>query len=62
MRSHSFRHLSISLVASVFAIGLASAQSTPASSSPAPNPEMQQKVADLKEAMAKNKQALAQYT
>lgn len=62
MTSHSFRHLSISLVASVFAIGLASAQSTPASSSPAPNPEMQQKVADLKEAMAKNKQALAQYT
>jgi hypothetical protein len=36
---------------------MASAQSTPA-----PNPEMQQRVADLKAAMAKNKQALAQYT
>jgi hypothetical protein len=49
--------VSISLIASLFAIGMASAQSTPA-----PNPEMQQRVADLKAAMAKNKQALAQYT
>jgi hypothetical protein len=57
MRTHSLRSVRISLIASVFAIGMASAQSTPA-----PNPEMQKRVADLKEAMAKNKQALAQYT
>jgi hypothetical protein len=57
MRTHSLRSVSISLIASLFAIGMASAQSTPA-----PNPEMQQRVADLKAAMAKNKQALAQYT
>lgn len=57
MRIHSLRYVSISLIASVFAIGMASAQSTPA-----PNPEMQKRVADLKAAMAKNKQALAQYT
>jgi hypothetical protein len=57
MRTHSLRHVNVCLIASLFAIGLASAQSAPA-----PNPEMQQKVADLKAAMAKNKQALAQYT
>lgn len=62
MRTHSLRHVSISLLASIFAIGLASAQSTPAPSAAAPNPEMQKRVADLKAAMAKNKQALAQYT
>ena len=57
MRSHSLRHVSTSLIATVIAIGTASAQSTPA-----PNPEAQTKVAAFKEALAKNKQALAQYT
>jgi len=55
MRTHSLRHVSIPLVASIFAIGAARAQS-------APNPDLQKKVAALKEALAKNKQALAQYT
>lgn len=63
MRTPSLRHVSISLLASVFAITVGAAQSTPsAPSSAASNPELQQKVADLKAAMAKNKQALAQYT
>jgi hypothetical protein len=57
MRTHSLRHVSLFVIASVLTIGAASAQSAPAA-----NPAMQQRVAELKAAMAKNKQALAQYT
>jgi hypothetical protein len=57
MRNDSHRGLSIFLMSCVLTMGMASAQSTPAQ-----NPDVQQKVADLKAAMAKNKQALAQYT
>jgi hypothetical protein len=57
MKNQSLRRLRLSLAASVLAIGATSIHSLVAQ-----NPDMQQKVADLKAAMAKNKQALAQYT
>jgi hypothetical protein len=57
MRNHSLRYVSISVIASVFAIGAASTHFAVAQ-----NPEVQQRVAELKAAMAQNKQALAQYT
>jgi hypothetical protein len=57
MTNHSLRRLSASLIPCVLAIGAASTHSVVAQ-----NPEVQQKVADLKAAMAQNKQALAQYT
>jgi len=57
MRTHSLRYVSSFLIASAFAISMASAQSPTA-----PNPEAQKKIAAFKEALAKNKQALAQYT
>ena len=57
MTNHSPRRLSLLLVLCVLAIGAASTHSLVAQ-----NPDVQQKVADLKAAMAQNKQALAQYT
>lgn len=57
MKTHSLRCVSISFIAVLFATGAASAQS-PASQ----NPEMQQRITELKAAMAQNRQALAQYT
>ncbi len=57
MTNHSLRRLSMPLISLVLAMGAASAHSVVAQ-----NPEVQQKVADLKAAMAQNKQALAQYT
>src|ERR1700760_1155874 len=57
MKIRSLRRLSLSLAASVIAIGAVSIRPLVAQ-----NPEVQQKVADLKAAMAKNRQALAQYT
>jgi len=62
MRTAPLRLVSTSLIASVLAIGAASAQSAAAPSTSAPNPAVQKKVAAFKEALAKNKQALAQYT
>src|SRR6201996_908804 len=57
MTNHSLRRLSISLIPCVLAIAASSTRSVVAQ-----NPDMQQKVAALKAAMAQNKQALAQYT
>ena len=57
MTSHSLRRLSTSLIPCLLAIGAASTPSVVAQ-----NPDVQQKIADLKAAMAKNKQALFQYT
>ena len=57
MTKNSLRPLSISLIACVLAIGAAHTRSVVAQ-----NPDLQQKVAALKAAMAQNKQALAQYT
>jgi hypothetical protein len=57
MSKKTFTGISYSLILCSFAVG-----SLLATSMGAQNPEMQQRVADVKEAMAKNKQALAQYT
>lgn len=57
MSTDSLRLVSISLIASALAIGAACAQSATA-----PNPEGQKIIAAFKESIAKNKQALAQYT
>ena len=57
MTIHSLRRLSISLIPCVLAIAASSTRPVVAQ-----NPDMQQKVAALKAAMAQNKQALAQYT
>ena len=57
MRSHAFRYMSLSLAASAIAIATASIRPAVAQ-----NPDVQKKIADLKESLAKNKQALAQYT
>src|SRR5215471_15615294 len=57
MRNESVRACRVSLIL----CGLALAAALPYSVS-AQGPELQQKVAEIKEAAAKNKQALAQYT
>ena len=57
MTTHSPRRLSIFLTSCILTIAAASTPLLVAQ-----NPDVQQKVADLKAAMAKNKQALAQYT
>ena len=57
MRNASVRDLRMSLILCGLAIGTALPYSIYAQS-----PELQQKVAEIKEAAAKNKQALAQYT
>jgi hypothetical protein len=57
MRNESFRVCRMSLVLCGLAIGAALPHSISAQS-----PELQQKVAEIKESAAKNKQALAQYT
>lgn len=54
---NAWKGLRISLI-----IGVVGAGSAFTSFLSAQNPELQQKVADIKEAMAQNKQALAQYT
>jgi hypothetical protein len=57
MSKSSLTKLSLALALPVFAIGTIFTQSIAAQ-----NPEMQQKIADVKLAAAMNKQALAQYT
>jgi len=57
MRNESFQNFRISLLQRVLAISVVLTSSIVAQS-----PDMQQRVAELKEAAAKNKQALAQYT
>jgi hypothetical protein len=58
MKNESRQHLLIFLMT----LGLLAAGTVFAGPVSAQDPEMQQKVADLKQAMATNKQALAQYT
>ena len=57
MSNESVRGFRISLVLYGLAVGAALPYSVSAQS-----PDLQQKVAEIKEAAAKNKQALAQYT
>ena len=57
MTNKTSHGISLSLILCSLVVG-----SVPTGSMRAQGPEMQQRVADLKEAMAKNKQALAQYT
>src|SRR5215469_9954241 len=57
MRNESFQNFRISLLQRVLAISVVLTSAIVAQS-----PEVQQKLAEVKEAAAKNKQALAQYT